>query len=101
MREHKELLNKITEIENKLAAIVTDKVSTPHGVVEWKRSTRYDNEAIVAYLETNGQLDPDLKNQFITYDNTGIVNYFKLDQEIKKPFAIIGDRKLSITHKKI
>lgn len=101
MREHKELLNRITEIENTLAGMVTDKVTTSYGTAEWKSSVRYDNSAIVQHLEDNGTLTQDVKNMFIRYDETGIVNYFNLGKSDKEPFKIRGERKLSISHRKL
>lgn len=101
MRKHMELLAELDMIENELAGIVEDEVKTKYGTAKWGQSVRYDNEEIVKYLEQTGRLTSDLKSNFVTYDNTGIVNHFKLDRKTKQPFAIVGERRFTITHKKI
>jgi hypothetical protein len=101
MRRHAELLEELKNVEDSLAGLVTDKVTTPYGTAEWKSSVRYDNAAIVNYLENMGTLTEDIKGKFVTYDFTAIVNYFKMDKSSKAPFEIRGDRKLSISHKKL
>jgi len=99
MRRHGELLGEIAEIESALSEMVQDKVSTNYGIAEWKSSVRYDNEAIVKFLESNGTLDQTTKNLFITYDNTKIVKHFQ-DSIDKLPFQIVGERKFIISHKR-
>jgi uncharacterized protein YjgD (DUF1641 family) len=99
MRKHEELLEEIAEIESALSEMVTDKVSTNHGTAEWKSSVRYNNEAIVKFLEESGKLDQNTKNLFITYDYTKIVNHFK-DSVDKKPFQNVTERRFTISHKR-
>lgn len=101
MRRHAELLEELKNVEDSLAGLVTDKVTTPYGTAEWKSSVRYDNAAIVKHLEDSGTLTQDVKDMFIKYDETGIVSHFKLDKSAKKPFEIRGENKLSISHKKL
>lgn len=99
MRKHEELLEEIADIENALSGMVQDKVSTNYGTAEWKSSVRYDNEAIVEFLESNGTLDQATKNLFMIPDNTKIVKHFQ-DVIDKRPFQIVGERKFSISHKR-
>lgn len=99
MRKHEELLGEIAEIESALSCMVKDKVSTNYGTAEWKSSVRYDNEAIVEFLENNGTLDQATKNLFMIPDNTKIVKHFQ-DSIDKRAFQIVGERKFSISHKK-